>query len=443
VGAERAEEHTSEPLRPAAATTRDGAGRLALWIAVPALVALAIAGLVTQLFAAAPAPAAVVLPPSVTASPVGSGSAADVGLASPTALPTATPDAQALAVLTQLPAVLPTETPAPPTPPPVPPTEPPAPPTTAPVPPTAVVDSGPTDPITGLPIDAAKLNRAPLVVMIDNHPDAAPQTGLNDADMVFEALAEGGITRFETFFLSGDAPTVGPVRSARPYYVEWAYPFKPLYVHCGGSWEAIDLINEAQGLLKDVDCFNGSMPFWRSNDRLMPHNLYSSTTQLWKLADRLGLHAPANMPGFLHSAPLPADQRPAGASVSWTFSSLSRSDVTWVYDHDSNRYLRKQWGYWHKDAVSGETISAANVVLLWTDVWELPGDEKGRMGTDTIGGDTALILRDGQFEWGYWERKTTNDPLVILDGKREPMRFAPGRIWVEALGVGKKVQIGH
>jgi hypothetical protein len=279
--------------------------------------------------------------------------------------------------------------------------------------------------------------------MIDNHPDAAPQSGLNSASMVIESLAEGGITRFESFFLTGDAPTVGPVRSARPYFVEWAYPFKPLYVHCGGSWEAIDLISEAANILTDVDCFNGKMPFWRSNDRLMPHNLYSSTTQLWKMATSKGLSAPKSEPVFLHSPPLPPDQRPSSGSVGFTFSGLSRSDITWIYDHDSNQYLRKQWGYWHRDAATGDVINARNVVILWTNVWELPGDEKGRMGTDTIGSGTALIMRDGQYEWGYWTRKTPYTPMTLLDGKKQPMHLAPGRVWFEILGIGKKLQIGQ
>ncbi|HET7077893.1 MAG TPA: DUF3048 domain-containing protein [Chloroflexia bacterium] len=426
-----------------------------IWILIPAILAIGLAVLAASFIASAsgngnlPAAAA---PPSPTSTadaspPTRAPEVAVAATATTAASATLTPDLEALAVLTQLPAtlvddeIIPTSIPT--ALPPEPPTETPvpAPPTNTPVP--DQVATGPVDPLTGEAADPAKLARAPLVVMIDNHPDAAPQTGLNSASMVIEALAEGGITRFETFFLTGDAPTVGPVRSARPYFVEWAYPFKPLYVHCGGSWEAIDLIEEATGILTDVDCFNGKMPFWRSNDRLMPHNLYSSTTQLWKVAANRGLSAPEGEPVFLHSAPLPPDQRPASGSVGFTFSGLSRSDITWIYDHDSNQYLRKQWGYWHRDAATGDIINARNVVILWTNVWELPGDEKGRMGTDTVGTGTALIMRDGQYEWGYWTRKNPYAPMTLLDGKREPMHLAPGRVWFEILGIGKKVQIGQ
>jgi hypothetical protein len=423
---------------------------LILWNVLPATLTVALALLALDWLH--PAPRAASAPPTDTALVIVAASPTQTPVVAamlpptdtPTLVPSPSPtlDEQTAATLNDLPSSLgdvPATFPPPETP--VPPTEPPAPPTITPPPPTqAATGDGAHDPITGLPADPAKLARVPLVVMVDNHPDAAPQTGLNSSSMVIEALAEGGITRFETIFLSGDAPTVGPIRSARPYFVEWAYPFRPLFVHCGGSWEAIDLIKEAAHIT-DVDCFNGNMPFWRSDDRVMPHNLYSSTTDLWKMAARRGIKAPATLPGFLHSDPAPAADRPARQSVGFTFSGLSRSDVTWVYDPDSNRYLRQQWGFWHRDMATGDIVSASNVVILWTDVWNLPGDTSGRLGTDTIGADTALILRDGRAEWGYWARPTVGTPLQLFDGKHQPMSLAPGRLWIEVLGIGKKVDL--
>ncbi len=357
-----------------------------------------------------------------------------------TALPTVTVDATTLALLAQLPATVPppsdTPTPSPP------PTDTPLPPPTATptLEPALAQAAAGLNPLTGLPADPATLARVPLTIMIDNHPDAAPQTGLNDADVVYEALAEGGITRFMAIFLSQDPGTVGPVRSARPYYLEWARPFTSLYVHCGGSWEAIDLLKE-WGMLTDVDCFNGNMPFWRSSDRVLPHNLYTSTSELWKLAARKGLSSPSPLPYFLHGPEVAPDARPSGGSVGFTFSTLSRSDVQWIYDPDTNRYLRKQWGYWHRDYESGAIVSAKNVAILFNHVWELPGDEKGRMGTDTTGHNTALIASNGHFEWGYWSRKTIDSPLVLLDGNEAPMRLAPGTLWIESLGIGHKLTL--
>jgi hypothetical protein len=432
------------------------------WILLPAVLVLLLAGWGSGLLAGVAGSGTPVAPPTalivaesplITPTASGDSAAIDTVVPTPAALapdPADSPpstllpvDATALAVLEALPATvpLPSDTPVPPpsdtpVPPPDTPTEVIAPPTDTPPPVQANLD-----PLTGLPASPAALARVPLTVMIDNHPDAAPQTGLNSADLVYEALAEGGITRFMAVFTTQDPGTIGPVRSARPYYLEWARPFHSLYVHCGGSWEAIDLLKEWTSTLTDVDCFNGNMPFWRSNDRLLPHNLYTSSTDLWKLASRKGLAAPAAMPGFLHAPEAPPADRPSGGSVGFTFSGLSRSDVQWIYDPDGNQYLRKQWGYWHRDLATNDIITAKNVAIIFAHVWELPGDEKGRMGTDTTGRNTELILSNGQFEWGYWTRASINAPLVFLDGKEQPMRFAPGNLWVEALGIGHKLDI--
>jgi hypothetical protein len=440
------------PLRsPGAPPTAPKAGRLpgwlvlASWIVLPTVAVILLAMLSTGLIAGLPGAAAggvVVAPTDTAAAPSSTPVAPAVATAPPDAapdlLPTLVPvDATALALLQQLPATvaLPTDTPTPEIP-----TDTPTPvPSDTPVP---TDTPEPRDPLTGLPTDPATLLRVPLTIMIDNHPDAAPQTGLNDAGLVFEALAEGGITRFMAIFTSENPGTVGPVRSARPYYLEWARPFQSLYVHCGGSWEAIDLLEEWD-MLTDVDCFNGNMPFWRSNDRLLPHNLYTSTSELWKLAARKGITAPAAMPGLLHGPEAPWEARPAGGSVGFTFSSLSRSDVEWVYDRDTNSYRRKQWGYWHRDYETGAVVTAKNVAIIFSHVWELPGDEKGRMGTDTTGRNTALIASNGLFEWGYWTRDSIDGPLVFLNGKEEPMVFAPGNLWVEAIGIGHKLTLNQ
>ena len=418
------------------------------WIVLPALLVggLALAGVgwlagVSHATVGEP-PQAASTPGPATFADAATATAIPAGFDAPPAggVPTVTVDATAEALLAQLPATLPPPTATPTALPP--PTDTPLPPPTATptLEPALAEAAAGLNPLTGLPTDPATLARVPLTIMIDNHPDAAPQTGLNEADVVYEALAEGGITRFMAIYLSHDPGTVGPVRSARPYYLEWARPFGSMYVHCGGSWEAIDLLKE-WGMLTNVDCFNGTMPFWRSDDRVLPHNLYTSTSELWKLAGRKGLAAPSPLPYFLHGPEVAPEARPAGGSVGFTFSTLSRSDIQWIYDPDTNSYRRKQWGYWHRDYESGEIVSAKNVAILFSHVWDLPGDEAGRMGTDTTGRNTALIAGNGHFEWGYWSRDSIDSPLLLWDGTEAPMRLAPGTLWIEALGIGHKLTL--
>jgi hypothetical protein len=417
------------------------------WIVVPALAVLGLAllgsGLLTGVSHATVGDTpdtAATSGPTVADGPVATETPALVTAPPAGGVPTVTVDATAAALLAQLPATLPppsdTPTPLPP------PTDTPLPPPTATptLEPALAEAAAGLNPLTGLPADPATLARVPLTIMLDNHPDAAPQTGLNEADVVYEALAEGGITRFMAIYLSQDPGTVGPVRSARPYYLEWARPFGSMYVHCGGSWEAIDLLKE-WGMLTNVDCFNGTMPFWRSDDRVLPHNLYTSTSELWKLATRKGLAAPSPLPYFLHGPEVGPAARPAGGSVGFTFSTLSRSDIQWIYDPDTNSYRRKQWGTWHRDYESGQIVAAKNVAILFSHVWDLPGDEAGRMGTDTTGRNTALIASNGHFEWGYWSRETIDSPLLLWDGTEAPMRLAPGNLWIEAIGIGHKLTL--
>src|SRR5205814_2338316 len=107
----------------------------------------------------------------------------------------------------------------------------------------------------------------------------------------------------------------------------------------------------------------------------------------------------------------------------------------------SNQYWRKQWGAWHRDAATSEIITARNVAIIFTHVWGLPDDEKGRLGTDTTGRNTALLVSNGHFEWGYWTRTDLDSPITFLDGNEAPFRFAPGSLWIEALGIGHTLQL--
>ncbi len=168
------------------------------------------------------------------------------------------------------------------------------------------------------------ITRRPYVVMIDNHPNAYPQTGLDKAAVVFEALAEGGITRFMAVYIPGvspDVPSIGPVRSARLYFVRWAMGMNGMYVHAGGAPDALKRVREAQEII-DVDALarSGGAYFTRVRTRKAPHNLYTSTARLDQAAARFG-NAEINNPelGFLIKAEAPPEQRPAVQELGYYF----------------------------------------------------------------------------------------------------------------------------
>src|SRR5205085_11601547 len=143
---------------------------------------------------------------------------------------------------------------------------------------------------TGAPgLARGALTRRPIIVMIDNHPDAYPQTGLDRAAVVFEALAEFGVTRFMAVYAPGitpDAPQIGPIRSTRLYFAQWAMGFHALYAHAGGSPQGLDLVESTDQLINLDALQNAGSPYFvRSRDRVAPHNLYTSSAELRRARD--------------------------------------------------------------------------------------------------------------------------------------------------------------
>jgi hypothetical protein len=273
--------------------------------------------------------------------------------------------------------------------------------------------------------------------MIDNHPNAVPQSGLDKAAIVYEALAEGGITRFMAVFdaSSPDASEIGPMRSARVYYIEWAEPYQALYVHAGGSPGALDLLWHVPLINTDL---LSTGPSWRSSDRLAPHNLYTSAALLKQWMASQGTQAA----DFSAARLLHKDDRPQPAPrprISFDFGSLSPSNVVWDYDPASNSYRRWMWGVPHVDRITGKQLSAKNVVIMFIVRSDIIGDDKGRIEVGTSGSGEALFALDGTVVAGKWRKDSPAAPLRFLDASGAEMQFNRGNTWIEALPLGQKV----
>ncbi len=281
------------------------------------------------------------------------------------------------------------------------------------------------------------ITRRPYVVMIDNHPNAYPQTGLNEASVVFEALAEAGITRFMAVYVPGvspDVPSIGPVRSARLYFVRWAMGLRGMYIHAGGAPDALKRAREAQELI-DVDALvrSGGAYFTRTRTRKAPHNLYTSTARLDQAAARFG-NAEINDPeqGFLIKAEAPPDQRPAGQELSYYF--IYRQDPAgWIYDPASNVYLRLRRGKPAIDAATREQLRASNVVVIEVQERPIPGDPKGRIQQDVVGSGPGFLFQDGVAQDITWRKESEAAPLrfYLADGSEAAMN--PGQVWIAAV----------
>nr|MCU0495649.1 DUF3048 domain-containing protein [Chloroflexaceae bacterium] len=210
----------------------------------------------------------------------------------------------------------------------LPPTATPAPPMATPVPPTAMPMAATP---TAAPLTAERgitrgiVGQRLVAVMIDNHPDARPQSGMNAAALVFEALAEGGVTRYMAVYepkANASISEIGPVRSARSYFVEWAKGLNAVYTHAGGSPEGL-LLAETATEIANLDALRDGaegLYFWRSTTRFAPHNLYTSTELLRKyVIEGIPNTMDTSEQGFLFKLDASPSQRPAEQQLSYFF----------------------------------------------------------------------------------------------------------------------------
>lgn len=283
--------------------------------------------------------------------------------------------------------------------------------------------------IDGILVPPAEASLLPYAVMIDNHVDARPESGLAQANLVIEAPVEGGLTRYMAFF---DATTtvdqIGPVRSARPYFVELADALGAVYTHVGGSPDALANI-KADKTFKDLDEYFNGKYFWRSAKRYPPHNAYTRTDLLHSAAEAKGWTSSTFRP-WRYADELPLENT-SGTSRGTTSGPVVKyggsDDVAWTYDRELNAYGRKVGGYVESD-LDGTAVRAKNVVVLLTDSKVL--DDVGRLSVRTTGRGPAILFHDGQSHRLTWTRTTGGSfQFETLDGA--DATFVRGTTWIE------------
>ncbi len=292
---------------------------------------------------------------------------------------------------------------------------------------TSTIAAEPVMPLTGLPVtDPAVAARVAVVVKISNDPGARPQSGLDKADIVFEAWGAGP-TRFATVFQSKDAPNVGPIRSARTQDVDLVGSFNgPIFACSGGNKGAIAAIRSSDLLVLT----EGQGPGWRlDKNRRRPHATFNDTASL-------RLNADPGRPG-------PQQQfqyRKAGVDAAGEASSgfklhIEQVRVEWQFDAASNSYLRSQDGNPHKLA-DGTRVKFDNVVVLWIDYGHSPADVRSPDG-GTIGNGDAVVFTNGKQIPAHWARADRLKPLALTTADGSPILLTPGTTWFELANSGK------
>lgn len=295
-------------------------------------------------------------------------------------------------------------------------------------------------PLDGLPTEQSRAARRPIVAMLDNFAAARPQSGLGEASVVWEAPVEGGITRLMAVFLEHDASRIGPIRSTRPYFLDWAAAYHPLFVHDGGSPAAQAEVNRISGLV-NIDAVSFGTTFRRVSSEVAPHNLFSSTPAIRTLT---GLHnwgSGEAVPAIPHRQNSQPAANPTGKRVTADFSLPGVAPnpsyaVSYRFDPASDTYLRSVAGQPAVDSLTGRQIEANNVVLLVTAMKLIPNDPLSRITVRTLGAGKAVVLEGGRETQGTWRKRSPTAALHLTDGSGSSLRLDPGATWIEVVTAG-------
>lgn len=289
-------------------------------------------------------------------------------------------------------------------------------------------------PLTGVAIPAgaeAAAARPAMVVKLDNHPIARPQSGLNEADIVFEENVEQQ-TRFAAVFHSNGTDPVGPIRSGRSQDVDLLGSFNnPLFVWSGGNRRVADAIAASGFFQIDQNVGRGIM--FRS-DRPGPHDLYADMTELYTLAPA-GAQPP--VPQFAYRS---ADDEPLGEPAIAAKVSMDGIKVLWQWDQEQSVYLRSSDGKEHRDTVFDARFSTDNVVILVCQHVPSPADARSPEA-QTIGSGELLVFSAGKLLAGSWTRPDRLSPFVFADLVGAPILLTPGRTVIELARPGKSAAV--
>lgn len=292
-------------------------------------------------------------------------------------------------------------------------------------------------PLSGLPANPPISLWPPLAVVI---PSDSGQYGMSQASVVYEVATEGAVPRFLAIFEQVQASKIGPVRSARPYLVEWACPYGALFVHWGGSPETLKMLAESDCLYNLEGMVYEGAYFWREPDPQVPWNsLFTRSDHLYGYLDAWGLYRFVNYQGYLHKDDIPLENRPPTQTIS--IANAFSYPVRYVYMAQENVYLREVQGQPHLDLLTGKQHRVKNVVVIFIPQEPIPGDEAGRIRVETVGEGEALIFQDGRVIQGRWSRERLQAETRFYGPEGREIAFNRGNIWIEVLSPGQRVEI--
>jgi len=292
--------------------------------------------------------------------------------------------------------------------------------------------------LDGVEYDSSLANRRPLAIMVENHPEARPQFGLTRASIVYEAVAEGGITRYLAVFGAKDSDKVGPIRSARTYYVEWMLEYDAIYAHAGGAQNALDLLAQLRKGEGNIDQA-GKPVMWRDRrgNEASEHTLYGSTVFMRRYSEDVSWHQDASYTPWKFAADKSSEgeraQNPV-AAIHIPYGGSYKVDFT--YDATDNVWRRSLANNKDIDAETNEQISPTNVIVMTVNRTEVMSSGKQVGQLDLYGSGKALIFMGGKVTEGTWEKEGQTKRTRFFDKDDHEITLIPGQTWISIVQPG-------
>jgi hypothetical protein len=286
-------------------------------------------------------------------------------------------------------------------------------------------------------------HRVPIAVMIDDLDAARPQAGLSTASIVYHSPVNGGVDRYMAIYQEGEASDIGPVRSARPYFVKWASEYHSVLSHYGSdlltTTTVLPALTEA-GAVYDLDGLAGyAGAYHRIDARPAPHNVYTSSATLRQSSATGGYPATfADVPTRPFADGLPLNERPASGSIAVPYHDQT---IGYTYDRSTDSYLRDISGKAEIDSANGRQVVAHNVIVLFQSVATdfQPGDNYLEPVVGLIGTGNALVFRDGLAISATWRKANDTDLTRLYDSSGQQITLVRGEIFIQVVGIGTDV----
>lgn len=271
----------------------------------------------------------------------------------------------------------------------------------------------------------------PLAIMIGNSPEEViHQTGLNKADIIYEANVENPFTRLMAIFSNSDETIVGPIRSSRYYFSRLAIEWSAIFAHCGGQ----SLKNER---IVNLDQMRYPSPYWRDKNIGGWINLFTKTQNIREKSRKIGFQEKVNLDN--HLLDLRTLNLSGGDITKITIQCNQKYTISYEYKASANTYLKYINSKPHQDSKTSEQIAVSNIIIQYVPVTKIPGDGEGRLEVEVIGEGIAKVFYGGNYFLSKWIKKSKDQPTVYYDRQGKVLNLNQGSIWIHLVPEETKV----